>query len=1799
MSLRISILFNIGLTQLVLISTCKGEGGISPHTKFGESRLSPKILTSNNIVNTNTSFPDEEFDLENIQPLTGLGKSKSSSEILTSSNIINTNASFPNRKTDSENIPPFKGFGKSKSSSGILTSSNIVNTNTSFLNRKTDSKHILSKENTPPLKDSDKSNSSSEILASSNNTNASFTDEEFDLENIQPLTGLGKSKSSSKILTSSNIINTNASFPNRKTDSENIPPFKGFGKSKSSSGILTSSNIVNTNASFLNRKTDSKHILSKENTPPLKDSDKSNSSSEILASSNNTNASFTDEEFDLENIQPLTGLGKSKSSSEILTSSNIINTNASFLNRKTDSENIPPFKGFGKSKSSSEILASSNNTNASFTDKEIDLENILSKENTPPLTGFGISNRNQSRYFAFGADENRSPSLLTQESKESTLELPTIARRKVYRVRLPSQKGNQSLEEKKQMEIIAQNPNTMVSESSKEDVLGTVAATSSTEVKQWDATSPLPSHQSSGTNLGGSPTTSLAKYATSTPAEVSANLVLSPSNNSQSDTFRDYRDGRDPVLESPIKDITSTSNKQNNSSNISRALNPLFDNNGLKNTDLLSTDKSKSPSKILTNRNVVNEFEQNDTQSQKSNVLLNLNASSSDRELDSENIPPGGLYSQAKLDPYEGNALFSSKNKSGLYDPIILFTFPPEERPFPGVPRAFYKMSSKPKDSIFLAAERRKRLDNLVAKFKNEKSEDTIQELNQSPPDLSALDKTRDYSFLLEGRKKLDNLIAELKNTPLRDTKSYQSSGTNLGDSPTTSLAKYATSTPTEVPANLVLSPSNNSKSDTFRDYRDGRDPVLKSPIKDITSTSNKQNNPSNISRALKPLFDNNGLKNTDLLSTDNQLQKIQPCEDEEQGLISEFKNLSITDFPDLEASSSGATQLTLPTTAMMPNTTNHRNKLKKLKQRRKDNEFKQAMKKQEQRKKEEARITADKKQLLDMVKQMNKERRQQARAEQNNRAIEQQAIVQPTAQQLLTPETNKVPDVALIQNNIEPSIVSDGNGGEWREVVSKRQKRLNKKNIAKSIEVHTELVVKQNNGIIAQQSIVQPITQQLLTPETNKVPDVALVQNNIEPTIVPDENGGEWQEVLSKRQKRLNKKNIAKSIEVHTELVVKQNNGIIDQQSIVPKTFTQQPLTLETNKIPDYAFAQDKIEQSIVSDENGGEWQEVLSKRQKRLNKKNIAKSLAVQPEPPPIQPEPPAIQPEPPPIQPEPPPIQPKPPAIQPKPPETNLDLEGEEDYGLTLLFKEEESATSQTLSSVLVPTSTSTSTLSSELRANSLANSSSTRSNSTLENSDSNSKSELNNNKDSDQNSELKEKEEQKPNSDSELDNNQDSKSETPSTSTSTLSSELRANSLANSSSTRSNSTLENSDSNSKSELNNNKDSDQNSELKEKEEQKPNSKSELDNNQDSKSETPSSPVLKPNISADNDIASRNNSDALILQEQVKALEQQTVEVQKQVTSATINSVASVFDFIEQSVQSRFHQLDLAALASGDEDNIVSKNVWVSGTIGVAKYEGGNILSRYTGRTRAATIGGDIELQGGSIIGGAYNYVISNFKYKNRTDKVAAHAHVISIYGQTNLSDKLILQGVFSFALGNVSAKIPVQNQMAKAKFDNTSYSSKIVVAHKSQFGKVLITPNIGLKHGGYNIAGYNERFEAQSLSVAATNDRRASGIIGFEAVIPIKISDTTQVIPGLHMEGERFLHNKQQKVRMQITSGSNKREEVLLLEKPAKYNYKVGGTITIKRGVTEIMVVYDYLASNNKYSSHQGSIKLRVSF
>ncbi len=339
---------------------------------------------------------------------------------------------------------------------------------------------------------------------------------------------------------------------------------------------------------------------------------------------------------------------------------------------------------------------------------------------------------------------------------------------------------------------------------------------------------------------------------------------------------------------------------------------------------------------------------------------------------------------------------------------------------------------------------------------------------------------------------------------------------------------------------------------------------------------------------------------------------------------------------------------------------------------------------------------------------------------------------------------------------------------------------------------------------------------------------------------------------------------------------------------------------------------------------------------------------------------------------------------------------------------------------------------------------------------------------------------------------------------------------------------------------------------------------------------------------------ITTTNTDDIVLLQK----------EIIRNIALAVNEIVILSYEFANSTIDLRLANLrylnNLTVLSSGDDVNIVPKNLWISGTIGKAKYNGKSMLNGYTGKISAVTIGEDIELPRGSIIGGAYNYVLSNFKYKNRINKIVVHTHVMSIYGQTNLSKKVILQGFLSLALGNVSTKLSAYNQLVKAKFADTSYSSKAIIAYNSRISRVLIVPYIGFKYGRYNIARYNASFKTQSLLVAASNGRRTSGLIGFGVIMPMNVNNTSQMVPGLYMEVEKFLHNKQKNLHMRIElDRSNNREEVLLLEEAAKYQYKIGGTITIKCQLAEIMAAYEYLVFNNKYSQHQGSLKLKLLF
>ncbi len=313
--------------------------------------------------------------------------------------------------------------------------------------------------------------------------------------------------------------------------------------------------------------------------------------------------------------------------------------------------------------------------------------------------------------------------------------------------------------------------------------------------------------------------------------------------------------------------------------------------------------------------------------------------------------------------------------------------------------------------------------------------------------------------------------------------------------------------------------------------------------------------------------------------------------------------------------------------------------------------------------------------------------------------------------------------------------------------------------------------------------------------------------------------------------------------------------------------------------------------------------------------------------------------------------------------------------------------------------------------------------------------------------------------------------------------------------------------------------------------------------------------------------------------------------------------NAMYTAERIIEDSIGCKLRAILQLPVPSGEteEDNGLSKRVWINGAHGISKYNGQHDSAKwYTCRTSAATIGTDVELGNHSIIGIAYNYIKSNFKYKNSIDKAITKTHLVSLYGQGNLTERLILQGFVSLGFGNIYTKSLLRNELIINNIKNKPYNSKVMLAHKTNLGNLLVVPNIALKYGAYNLGSYTQSFDTQSLSVVAGNsNRKTSGSVGIETSIPIQLSNTTILIPGLYAEAEKFFHNKQSILEVSPANSSTNQKQLLLAEKPAKYSYKIGGSMAIKRGIVEIISSYNYLITNKKYSSHQGAIKLKLAF
>ncbi|WP_342270412.1 autotransporter outer membrane beta-barrel domain-containing protein [Rickettsia endosymbiont of Orchestes rusci] len=353
------------------------------------------------------------------------------------------------------------------------------------------------------------------------------------------------------------------------------------------------------------------------------------------------------------------------------------------------------------------------------------------------------------------------------------------------------------------------------------------------------------------------------------------------------------------------------------------------------------------------------------------------------------------------------------------------------------------------------------------------------------------------------------------------------------------------------------------------------------------------------------------------------------------------------------------------------------------------------------------------------------------------------------------------------------------------------------------------------------------------------------------------------------------------------------------------------------------------------------------------------------------------------------------------------------------------------------------------------------------------------------------------------------------------------------------------------------------------------------------------------------------KENIEAMLeLQEQEKAIDAQLEQkAEEKITdaegtlSATSSITTGMMDSVTDLIKSRISGISgLAAVAAGDEDTSITKGVWIAGLYGVNKQGAQKNMSGYKGNTYGSTIGFDVEFNDNDILGIAYTNMHSNFKTSTTTKgKTAVNSHVLALYGQKELPENFSLQGMFAAARNYIKNKSVYSGSNVIGKYKNDSLSFETLLNYKYPTNyELTIIPNIGIRYGSSKDGIYKDSdLGVQHLTVAAKSQNLWTGIVGTKILFtPQRVAESITLTPGLHVSIENHFNNKNKKVEAQVSWEGRQIKETIILPKQPKTGYNIGASVLAQKGNVDVLVEYN-CHLQKKYQSHQGFVKLKISF
>jgi outer membrane autotransporter protein len=259
------------------------------------------------------------------------------------------------------------------------------------------------------------------------------------------------------------------------------------------------------------------------------------------------------------------------------------------------------------------------------------------------------------------------------------------------------------------------------------------------------------------------------------------------------------------------------------------------------------------------------------------------------------------------------------------------------------------------------------------------------------------------------------------------------------------------------------------------------------------------------------------------------------------------------------------------------------------------------------------------------------------------------------------------------------------------------------------------------------------------------------------------------------------------------------------------------------------------------------------------------------------------------------------------------------------------------------------------------------------------------------------------------------------------------------------------------------------------------------------------------------------------------------------------------------------------LSIVFGEDYHVITKKGLWVAGTFGSSTQDAYKGNPSYKGTVSGGTIGGELYIGENNLIGITYSRMNSDFKFKGSSigDKLSAESDIISLYGQQQFGNGFLLQEIFSASNSKIDTKNlrqvgPNSYKTASGKYTSKAYGFEGNIGYQfAAVDGINLMPNIGIRYNTYNNAYTETGTGVNNMYIAGKSGNLTTGIVGIKLAAPKRLSNDTQIVPGLHASVENSFNNKQPKVKARFTWADNYFENTTSSSTP-KVGYNVGASL-----------------------------------